>query len=120
MNEPLPTSGPEYIEQERSLLDLLIILAKYKWLVLGMPLVVGLVAVGATLLMPNIYTATTRILPPQQQSSATTNVLQQLGILAGLSSGAVRNPNDTFVGMLLSRTVADSIIIESMNPSTSL
>ena len=110
MNEPLPTSDPEYIEEERSLLDLLIILAKYKWLALGMPLVVGLLAAGAALLMPNIYTATTRILPPQQQSSATTNVLQQLGILAGLSSGAVRNPNDTFVGMLLSRTVADNII----------
>jgi uncharacterized protein involved in exopolysaccharide biosynthesis len=66
--------------------------------------------------MPNVYTGTTRILPPQQSASAATALLNQLGGalggLAGLAGGAagIRNPSDLYVGMLKSRTVADSLI----------
>src|SRR6266571_3495505 len=98
-------------EDEVSLLDLLIVLAKHKWIVLGVPLVVAIAAAIVSLLMPNIYTGTTRILPPQQSASAASALLTQLGGAAGVLTGAtggalgLRNPNDLYVGMLKSRTV---------------
>src|SRR5258708_33452817 len=103
-------------DDEISLLDLLIVLAKHKRIVLGVPFVAAVVAAIISLLMPNIYTGTTRILPPQQSASAASALLNQLGGalggvggLGGLAGGAlgVRNPNDLYVGMRKSRTVAD-------------
>ena len=103
-------------DDEVSLLDLLIVLAKYKRVVLGVPFFAAIVAAIITVLLPNIYTATTRILPPQQSASAATALLNQLGGvlggMGGVGGGAlgVRNPNDFYVGMLKSRTVADNLI----------
>src|SRR5438552_9466867 len=104
-------------DDEVSLLDLLIVLAKHKRIVLGLPAIAAIVAAVISLLMPNIYTGTTRILPPQQSASAATALLNQLGgafggLLGGAAGGAlgVRNPNDLYVGMLKSRTVADNLI----------
>jgi uncharacterized protein involved in exopolysaccharide biosynthesis len=108
------TSAAE--SEEVSLLDLLIVLAKHKRIVLGVPFVVAVVAAGISLLLPNIYTGTARILPPQQSASAASALLSQLGGalggLAGTAGGAlgVRNPNDLYVGMLKSRTIADNLI----------
>src|SRR5713101_7440757 len=101
---------------EISLLDLLIVLAKHKRIVLGIPFVAAIAAAIISLLIPNIYTGTTRILPPQQSASAASALLSQLGGavggLAGAAGGAlgIRNPNDLYVGMLKSRTVADNLI----------
>jgi uncharacterized protein involved in exopolysaccharide biosynthesis len=103
-------------EDEISLLDLLIVLAKHKRIVLGVPFVVAIAAAIISLLMSNIYTGTTRILPPQQSASAASALLSQLGGafggLAGAAGGAlgIRSPNDLYVGMLKSRTVADNLI----------
>src|SRR5258708_25340774 len=103
-------------EDEVSLLDLLIVLAKHKRIVLGVPFVVAIGAAIISLLLPNIYTGTSRILPPQQSASAATALLNQLGGafggLAGAAGGAlgIRNPAELYVGMLRSRTVADSLI----------
>jgi len=100
-------------DDEASFLDLLIILAKHKVLVLGLPAAVAVISAGVSLLLPNYYTGTTKILPPQQTQS-TSAVLAQLGSLAGLAGAAaasgLKNPNDLYVGMLKSRTVADNLI----------
>ncbi len=115
----LDTQAPEGSpaeEDEISLLDLLIVLVKHKRLVLGLPLVAAVVAAIVSLLLPNVYTGTTKILPPQQSASAASALLNQLGgALGGLLGGAGgsalgRNPNDLYVGMLKSRTVADNLI----------
>src|SRR6266446_8737739 len=114
----VPAKESEPTGDEISLLDLLIVLAKHKRLVLGLPLVVAIAAAIVSLLLPNIYTGTTRILPPQQSASAATALLNQLGGAAGLLAGAtggalgIRNPNDLYVGMLKSRTVADNLIAQ--------
>src|SRR6266705_4477622 len=103
-------------DDEVSLLDLLIVLAKHKRIVLGVPFATAIAAAIISLLMPNIYTGTTRILPPQQSASAASALLNQLGGalggFGGLAGGVVgvRNPNDLYVGMLKSRTVADNLI----------
>jgi len=114
-HDPQPTTR-EVEEDEISLLDLAIVLAKHKKLILGLPLVAAIIAVIVTLLMPNIYTGTTKILPPQQNQSAAVAMVGQLsgqlGGLGALAGGAlgIKNPNDLYVGMLKSRTVADNLI----------
>lgn len=101
---------------EAGLLDLLIVLARRKRLVLGVPFAAAVATAVVTLFLPNIYTGTTRILPPQQSASAASALLNQLGGLGGLLGAAggaalgVRNPNDLYIGMLKSRTVADNMI----------
>src|SRR5437879_10133041 len=118
-----PAAQDPPADDEVSLLDLLIVLAKHKRIVLGVPLVVSVGAAIVSLLWPNIYTGTTRILPPQQSASAATALLNQLGgVLGGVSGVAggggqsaggalgIRNPSDLYVGMLKSRTVADNLI----------
>ncbi len=103
-------------DDEVNLLDLLIILARHKRFVLGVPLAAAIGAAAIALLLPNIYTGTSRILPPQQSASAGAALLNQLGGalggLAGAAGGAlgIRSPNDLYVGMLKSRTVADNLI----------
>jgi uncharacterized protein involved in exopolysaccharide biosynthesis len=106
---PIPEGG----DDEISLLEMLQVLWENKWLLIGSTLGAGVLAAGVTLLMPNHYTATARILPPQQSSSSAAALLGQLGGLAaaaGGSIGGIRNPNDLYVGMLKSRTVADRLI----------
>jgi len=95
-------------EDEISLLDLAITLAKYKKLIIGAPFAVAVLVPIYTLFQPNIYTADTRILPPQQQSSASA-MLSQLGAPGGGSLG-IKNPNDTYVAMLESRPLQNSMI----------
>lgn len=99
-------------EDEISLLDLGIVLAKHKKFVLGFPFVVAIVAAAISLALPNVYTGTTKILPPQQDQSAASAMLSQLGGMAGLAGAAagIKNPADLYVGMLNSRTVADKLI----------
>ena len=99
-------------DDEISLLDLLIVLAKHKKLILGLPFVVAVIVAGYSLLLPNIYTGTTKILPPQQSQSASSAMLAQLGGVASLLGGAagLKGPNDVYVAMLKSRTVADNLI----------
>jgi tyrosine-protein kinase Etk/Wzc len=100
--------------EEISLLDLAIVLAKHKKLILGLPLVAAIVAAVISLLLQNIYTSASKILPPQQnQSSTAAAILGQLGGVAGLVGTALpglKNPSDLYVGVLRSRTIADNII----------
>src|SRR6266481_333285 len=110
----LPQQSPE-ASAEISLLELLIVLVRR-----GRDLLAGTVAavVLATIvsfLLPNRFTATTVILPPQQNTSSAVALLGQLGSanplasLAGSSLG-LKNPNDLQVAMLKSRTVEDAMI----------
>jgi tyrosine-protein kinase Etk/Wzc len=100
-------------EDEIHLLDFLVVLARHKKLVIGMPVVTGLLALGFSLLMTPIFTSAAKIMPPQQQqSSGMAAMLGQLGGLTGSMGGlgGLKNPNDLYVGLLESRTVADNLI----------
>lgn len=107
-----PTQQSDTADDEISLLDLLIVIAKHKRLIIVFPIVVAVLAAGISFLLPNIYTATTKIMPPQQSQSGTAGMLAQLGGLAGLAGGVagIKSPNDLYIGMLKSRTVADNLI----------
>ena len=121
MSERIQSGNPEDaprtqtpVEDEIDLLDLLIVLARHKRLVLGIPFAAAVAAAIVSLLLPNIYTGTARMLPPQQSASAASALLTQLGALGGLTGAAGgalgRNPSDLYIGMLKSRTVADNLI----------
>lgn len=94
-----------------SFLDSLSLIAANKKFILGVTFAASVVAAGGSMLLPNIYTATAQILPPQTQSS-TSALLGQLSALSGAvgQSLGVKNPNDTYVAMLNSRSVADNLI----------
>ena len=71
----------------------------------------ALLAIGVTLIMPNVYNCTARILPPQQGQSSASALLGQLGGLAGLAGGAmgIKNPADIYLAMFKSRTLMERI-----------
>lgn len=105
-----PISRPTPIDDKINLFDHVITLAKHKKLILGAPLVAAIIAAIFSLLSPNIYTADTQILPPQQQSSASA-MLSQLGPFGGMAGFAgIKNPNDTYIAMLKSRTLQNNMI----------
>lgn len=98
-------------DDEINLLDLLIVLAKHKAMILKVTLGAALLAVGVALLMSNVYTGTVRILPPQQGQSSASALLGQLGGLSGVAGGAmgIKNPADIYLAMLKSRTLMEKI-----------
>ena len=53
-------SKPYHNEEEISILGILIVLAKYKKLILGLPFLAAILAAGITLLMPIWYTGTVK------------------------------------------------------------
>jgi tyrosine-protein kinase Etk/Wzc len=110
--EEMPTAYQE--EEGISILDLLLILAARKGLILGLTLLGGIIATVIAFLIPPTYTATAVIMPPQQQSSSAAALLGQLGGVAGLASQSlgIKNPADPYVGILSSRTIADGLIAQ--------
>lgn len=91
------------------LMDLVIVIVKNKKKIIISALVAMLAAAGLSMLLPNSYTARTQVLPSQSQS-ASAAMLGQLGGLSSLAGGALKNPNDVYIGILNSRTIADSLI----------
>src|SRR5271169_5614255 len=85
-------------------IELLLVLAEHKKQILQITIATALVALAVVLLLPNIYTATTTILPPQQKQSALSSMLGQVGAIAGLNVTDIglKNPADIFVAMLTS------------------
>lgn len=105
-----PQEGPE---SRISLFDILIVLARRKWVWIGWCLGFGLLGLGVSYLLPVEYRAETDILPPQQATSSAALLGNQLGSLMGFASqGALplKNPDDIIVAILKSRTVADALV----------
>lgn len=110
---PSGASNSDSREGGIGLIDLAIVLARHKKLVLGLPLCAAVLAAIVSMLSPSIYTATTKVLPPQGgQSGGAGLLLGQLGGMGGGTAGipGLKNPADLYVGMLNSRTVADALI----------
>ena len=68
---------------EINLIDLMIVLARRKKLVIGLPMLVAALSVAISLALPNVYSATVKLLPPQQAQSGASALLAQLGGAAG-------------------------------------
>jgi len=103
--------GPD-IEPDIDAFDLLVAVAKHKKHIGWASVSAGLLVLVLSLLLPNMYTATTRILPPQQTQSMASAMLGQLGPLANLAGHdlGLKNPNDIYIAMLESRSAGDALI----------
>lgn len=113
MTETTADNKPKNKEDtdEISLLDLLLVLVKNKRLIIGIPAVCGLIAVGIALMITPIFTSKAVIMPPQQQSAGALAALGDLAGLAGISGGgALKNPSDLYVAMLETRPIQDALI----------
>jgi tyrosine-protein kinase Etk/Wzc len=117
-----PGSAP-LPEEEMHLVDYLLVLAKYSRMIMVTSLTVTVAAYSFFFLHPNRYTATARLLPPQQNLTLSAQLLESLGGSftpgtmgsAGSSSAVsgllgLRSPSDLYVGMIKSDTVCDGII----------
>jgi uncharacterized protein involved in exopolysaccharide biosynthesis len=70
-----------------------------------------ILALTFSFLIPNHYTASTQLLPPQLNQSAVSAMLGQVGELASLAGrDAIRNPSALFVVLLRSRNVVERVI----------
>lgn len=107
-----PAAANSTTIDEIDLLDVLIVLAHHKKWIAGCTIGIGSAALLTSLLMTPIFTSTAKIMPPQQQSSGLAAMMGQLGALAGAAGNitGLKNPNDLYVGMLQSQTVADNLI----------
>jgi len=99
-----------------SLLDLVDVIGRQKKFLALSTLAAGTLALIVTLLIPNRYTATTTVLPPQQGSSSLSAALLSqvgnLGALGSLAGGSLglKNAADMTIALLKSRTVEDAMV----------
>ena len=109
-------SLPSGEEQELTFLDVLLIITQRKKLVGLVTLICTGFALILAFVLPQSYTATVIILPPQGNTSMSSMLATQL---AGMSSAVggmtgsmlgMKNVNDMYVSMLKSRTVEDAVI----------
>lgn len=97
---------------EVTLLDVLVVLAKHSRMIVQFTIGATILALAVSFVIPKKFTATTRILPPQQTQSSAIAMLAQLNPLAaGLGKDlGLKNPSDLYISMLKSRTVEDNLI----------
>jgi uncharacterized protein involved in exopolysaccharide biosynthesis len=100
-----------------NLLELALVLAARKRFILVFSFAVAVLTAIAVLILPVTYTATTTMLPPQQQENSAIAMLGQLGGLASLAGGGgaasalgLKNPDDLYIGLLQSEYVTDGVI----------
>jgi len=100
--------------REFDVLDVALILAARKRLIILMSVAGFVLGIGLVLTVAPSYTAKATILPPQQEQSSSSALLGQFGSLASLSglgsSVGLKNPSDLLIGILQSQSVTDAMI----------
>ena len=119
-----PQNNPTPYNDEIHLLDYLIVLAKYSRLIIYTTAAVMVLVYLVLLIPPNKYTATARLLPPQQNLTMSAQILNTLGGsgipgapatgggAASLAAGllGLKSPSELYAGMLTGNTIFDRII----------
>jgi len=124
MYPPMTDKPPQ--PDETTLLDFFIPLAKHSRMIIYGTLAVAALTFLILLIIPKKYTASARLLPPQQNITLSAQVLEQLGGralpgsaltrgmgLSGLTGGllGLKSPGDLYVGILTGETISDRIIV---------
>jgi tyrosine-protein kinase Etk/Wzc len=105
----LPAASP-FDDGEFRLLDLLIVITRYKKLILGVSITALLTATAVCFFLPDRYVASAQLLPPQKKTSGAIGLLSQIGgvgAIVGISS--LKTPASLHIGMLKSRILADTL-----------
>lgn len=105
--------GPK--ASEFNVVELVNLLVKHRRLIIGFPVAVAVIAAVVSFMLPNVYRTGAKLLPPQQAQSGAAALLSQLGGAASVAAGmaGVKSPNDLYIGMLKSRTIADAVIVKN-------
>jgi tyrosine-protein kinase Etk/Wzc len=100
-----------------ALIDSFTRFAHHKRLLAAITSAVMLGGVAYCLMLPVLYTATTRIMTPQQSQSSAALLMSQLtnsgagSLVAAAGSGlSLKDPNGVYIGLLGSRPIADTVI----------
>ncbi|HEY6839034.1 MAG TPA: Wzz/FepE/Etk N-terminal domain-containing protein [Geobacteraceae bacterium] len=112
-DELQPNRGTSQEEEEINLLELLQVVVKRKGLILKLCSAAAILSVIYSLTLPNIYSATAKILPPQKEGGGgLAAMLGQAGGLAALAGGlgGIGGSADLYIGILKSRSVADAVV----------
>lgn len=109
------STEPTVPDDRVNILEVVLTLSRYKGLLIGLPLVACLIVTVISFGIANRYTATAKLLPPQQSGPAVTALLMgdPISLGAGNSIGqalGLKNSSDLYLGMLKSRSVADALI----------
>jgi tyrosine-protein kinase Etk/Wzc len=101
------------IVRRLDVLDVLLIFAQRKWLILGWALAGLVVAIIAILRAPTLYESQATIMPPQQEQSSAA-LLSQLGALTAFanvgSNLGLKNPADLYIAILQTNLVSDDMV----------
>ena len=101
-------------EDEINLLDLAIVILKRKRFIIKFTLIVAVITALISLILPSIYRAETKMLPPQTSSSTgmAAQLLSQLGGAAGALGGIapIKTSGALFTELLKSNSVLDRVI----------
>jgi len=98
--------------------ELLIAIWRHRYWLVKVTALGLLIAIGVALLLPNEYTSTVRLMPPNPQAFSSPSMLAGLGAGGAYSSALAgaggimseRTPGETAIAVLSSRTVMDEII----------
>ncbi|MGA2569499.1 MAG: Wzz/FepE/Etk N-terminal domain-containing protein [Terracidiphilus sp.] len=110
IREPVPRAARRFNPVLASLLEAA---SRRRRLVLIAAPAIVLLSAAIACLLPNLYTASVVILPPQGNSTSTAMLAQlsNLTMLGSVGGGlAIKNPNDMQVALLKSRTVEDAMV----------
>lgn len=96
---------------EVSFIDLLqVFVDNLRLLVIG-PICIGLFALFISYSITPTFTATTQILPPQQQQSSVGSLMSNLGSLGGLATAVgIKNPSDMYISFLKVHSLQNNLI----------
>jgi uncharacterized protein involved in exopolysaccharide biosynthesis len=110
MSENIETQQVQ--DEEIGLLDLLQTVVDNLRLIVFGALGAGLLALGGSFLIPPTYTAKTQFLPPQQQQSSASALIQSLGSMGGLAAAAtgLKNPADQYIAFMKSQSILDAMV----------
>ncbi len=96
-------------KQGMDLLDVMLVFARQKWVLLGFTLLGALALWIYSLTQPRLFEADAIIMPPQEQQSSSA-LMGQLSMLSGLGGAAgLKSPSDLYIGLLASRSVRERI-----------
>ena len=96
-----------------ALLSLIQIALRHRKLFLFVSSTLILLVSAVAVVLPNLYTASVVIMPPQSNSTGAAMLAQMgnLGALTSIGGGlSIKNPNDMQVSLLKSRTVEDAMV----------
>lgn len=124
MDEPVKVNQTSPNDDEIHLLDYLIVLAKHsRMIVYTTAAVTAFTLLFLLVFVPNKYTATARLLQPQQNMTLSAQLLDSLGVgsapganmgggLGGMAANllGLKSPGDIYIGILNGNTIYDRMI----------